>query len=148
MLYTGDVKARLFAKRTIVAGPEPTPCWLWTRGVINSNGYGIIKVSRKNQKVHRAAYVLFKGPVPPGLELDHLCGVRSCFNPAHLEATTHRINISRGQNANARKRHCPYGHPYDKVNTLWRVSRTKQVRRGCRICWREMTRKSLRKKLK
>lgn len=67
--------------------------------------------------------------LPKGRDVDHLCGVTLCVNPAHLEVVTHRTNILRGnspQAANARKTHCPRGHPYDML--------TSSGGRWCSIC--------------
>lgn len=80
-----------------------TECWMW-RGCVNpvtgygqwANGYSIIGA-------HRVAYELMVGPIPSGLEIDHLCRVRACVNPAHLEAVTHRENILRGHAARRRQ---------------------------------------------
>lgn len=85
--------------------PEPGGCWLWTGcglkhyGKHNKNGYGRIKAARGDNRLlspHRAAYELWVGPVPFGHEIDHLCRVRNCVNPAHLEAVTHQENQIRG----------------------------------------------------
>ena len=89
-------------------------CWLWTAGR-DSAGYGIFRTGgRANvSKAHRVAYVLAKGPVPAGLDLDHLCRVRRCVNPDHLEPVTRKENILRGVGIgaiNARKIHCLRGH--------------------------------------
>ncbi len=51
--------------------------------------------SKVKTYAHRVAYELFVGAIPDGLEIDHLCRVRNCFNPAHLEAVTHQENINR-----------------------------------------------------
>lgn len=71
----------------------------------------------KDAGAHRVAYEEIMGPVPEGLELDHLCRTRSCVNPSHLEPVTHRENMNRGDVATRRKTHCPKGHPYDEENT-------------------------------
>ena len=66
---------------------------------------------------HRYAYELVIGPIPKGLTLDHLCRVRGCVNPGHLEPVTQRENTLRGTSpvaANPGKTHCPSGHPYKK----------------------------------
>src|SRR5579859_2557119 len=110
-------------------------CWLW-QGNIALNGYGVFSHGsraggRKRQTVyaHRAAYVLLRGDVPVGLELDHLCRVRRCVNPSHLEPVTRRENVLRGlapsviRQVNAKKTACPRGHAYDGVNI-----------NGARIC--------------
>jgi hypothetical protein len=78
--------------------PEPnTGCWLWTAS-LNNGGYGKLSVSRSYWvEAHRVAYELYKGPIPGGKCIDHLCRVRSCVNPDHLEAVTLSENIRRGK---------------------------------------------------
>lgn len=70
-------------------------CWIWT-GHRNNRGYGVIGVGRGKQYVHRLVYELLVGPIPAGLQLDHLCRVRACANPDHLEPVTPRENGMRG----------------------------------------------------
>ena len=74
-------------------------CWLW-EGNIATNSYGLYTANfsgqRQTKRAHRLAYELMVGPIPDGLELDHLCRVRNCVNPAHLEAVTHQENVLRG----------------------------------------------------
>lgn len=70
-------------------------CWEWTGGR-DGNGYGRIRVGGRQQGAHRISYELFVGPVPTGLELDHLCRLRHCVNPGHLEPVTHAENMRRG----------------------------------------------------
>jgi hypothetical protein len=72
-----------------------TRCWLWC-GSTDTSGYGKILVRRKLIPAHRLAYEYYVGPIPAGLEIDHLCRVRHCVNPDHLEAVTHRENLMRG----------------------------------------------------
>lgn len=91
-------------------------CWLWTGYQSAGTGYGRIQAHRIRTSLpaHRVAYELMVGPVPAGAELDHLCGVRHCVNPHHLEAVSHHENVLRGNGIaarNARKTHCPQGHP-------------------------------------
>jgi len=77
--------------------PEPNSgCWLWTGGIA-WDGYGNFKVPGHQRQAHRIAYELWRGPIPDGLQLDHLCSVRSCVNPAHLEAVTGRTNVLRSE---------------------------------------------------
>ena len=73
---------------------KPGECWNW-KGCTNSAGYGFIYVQGKSLPVHQVAYELSKGLVPAGLELDHLCGDRTCCNPEHLEPVTHVENMVR-----------------------------------------------------
>lgn len=72
-------------------------CWVWIRQ-LNNDGYGLIWDGRVRQKVcaHRVSYELARGSIPSGLELDHLCRVRACINPDHLEPVIHAENIRRG----------------------------------------------------
>jgi hypothetical protein len=93
-------------------------CWLW-RGAINPKGYGKWPRPDGSRLAHRRVYELVVGPIPAGLQLDHLCRVRACVNPAHLEPVTNRENARRGEGwagLNAQKTHCPQGHPYAGEN--------------------------------
>jgi len=107
-------------------------CWLWT-GKPSTGGYGRIgTVGKKLAPVHRVAYELLRGPVPDGLVLDHLCRVRHCVNPDHLEPVTQRENILRGEGAAAkaaRRTHCPAGHPYDRITSTSGARRCRQCER-------------------
>lgn len=114
--------------------PEPTSgCWLWTGGC-DPDGYGVFRVSTTKQKrAHRFSFEQARGPVPAGLQLDHLCRVRSCVNPAHLEPVTNRTNTLRGLTlpaANAAKQFCVKGHPLYGPNLFVRPDGA----RGCRVC--------------
>lgn len=129
--------ARFWAK---VDKDAPGGCWLWTAGQ-SPDGYGKFSLHSRSTPAHRLAYELLRGPIPDGLYLDHLCRVRRCVNPAHLEPVTHRENILRGDTlpaANARKTHCPAGHPYDTENTI----READGRRRCRVCVRDTRKRS------
>lgn len=107
-------------------------CWVWT-GAKTPHGYGTFQYGDgKRGYAHRWAYEATKGPIPSGLSIDHLCRNPSCVNPDHLEAVTHRENVLRGVApvaVNARKTHCPAGHPYDAANT--RKDRSGRVCRAC-----------------
>ena len=106
-------------------------CWIW-QGSLTRGGYG--KYS-SNQMAHRVSYETFVGLIGQGLHLDHLCRVRECVNPAHLEAVTPLVNAQRRDaelGIGGAKTHCPQGHPYDEENTARRNGR-----RYCRACQRE-----------
>lgn len=75
--------------------PGDNGCWLWARSK-SRDGYGWASLNNKTYQAHRLIYVLTKGEVPEGLHLDHLCRVRHCVNPAHLEPVTPRENLRRG----------------------------------------------------
>ena len=111
-------------------------CWLWT-GHINHNGYGTLWYLGKTTRAHRLSHEVHVGPIPTGLQIDHLCRVRRCVNPAHLETVTSRENVLRGISPtafNATKSHCKNGHPFTGENLL-AVQRPGGVfTRGCRMC--------------
>lgn len=89
-----------------VVRDEESGCWLW-RGTITKVGYGTIFEWREGQKhrpgAHRVVYEALVGPIPEGLDLDHLCRVRNCVNPSHLEPVTRRENLRRGVGQMAEK---------------------------------------------
>lgn len=110
-------------------------CWLWS-GKPNADGYGLKRCNGKQQYVHRLSYMYFIGPIPEGHTIDHLCRVRNCYNPAHLEAVTRGENVLRGEGlaaVAARRDCCKHGHVYDEENTYI----TKGGTRTCRTCRRE-----------
>jgi hypothetical protein len=105
-------------------------CWLWLGG-IDGGGYGLIRVDGRLTKAHRVSYELHVGPIPDGMHMDHLCRVRLCVRPDHLEPVTNKENTARGigpsgDAAKAARTHCPQGHPYDEVH----------IDRGARFCRR------------
>jgi hypothetical protein len=105
-----------------------TGCWEWT-AFINQYGYGQIYAHGKyGRQAHRIAFELIEGPIQDGLELDHLCRVRHCINPAHLEPVSHRENLIRIPGYGT-KTCCPAGHEYTPENTY--VLRSV---RHCRPC--------------
>lgn len=70
-------------------------CLVWT-GYCNENGYGYFRIDHERiYRAHRFAYQMEVGPIPDGLELDHLCRVRNCVNPEHLEPVTAVENMRR-----------------------------------------------------
>lgn len=110
-------------------------CWEWT-GRRNKDGYGRFDVTAHGAVyTHTYAWEALVGPVPEGLELDHLCRNPACCNPDHLEPVTRKVNTLRGYGPSARharKTHCPAGHPYDQSNTHLDT----RGQRNCRACGR------------
>jgi hypothetical protein len=108
-------------------------CWVWTRGKTGS-GYAAIKWDRRQTLVHRLVFSLITGQeIPKGQQLDHLCRVRHCVNPAHLEVVSGRVNNLRGESPaarNARKVECIRGHRFTSESTYI----TPRGERACRPC--------------
>ena len=122
-------EARFWSK---VERRGPAECWAW-RASHSSKGYGQFYVDSKPVGAHRVAYELMRGPIPDGLELDHLCRNPGCVNPDHLEPVTRRMNSLRGKGMsahNAAKTECAKGHSYDLLNTRF----TKKGWRQCLLC--------------
>ena len=118
----------------------PNGCWLWT-AALDRDGYGVFDIDRKQVRASRFAYKVLVNPIPEGLTIDHLCRIRACVNPRHLEPVSNRENGLRGntlQAENARKTHCPKGHPYDLFNTGTQSRRSGG--RYCRVCKKERAR--------
>lgn len=110
-----------------------TDCWEWQRG-LDKDGYGQLTINTKKIKPHRFSYELYKGKIPEGLEIDHLCRNRKCVNPNHLELVTHQENIKRGDKTNLGlynkvKTHCKRGHEFNKENSYFY-----KTQRMCKIC--------------
>lgn len=116
-------------------------CWPWLGAL--ASGYGSLSVRGTSRQAHRVGYELMVGPVPEGLQLDHLCRNRACCNPAHLEPVTLRENVRRGAAVRTgyqpgrvkvsptRKTHCRNGHAFTAENTyVWPNGQ----RRRCLTC--------------
>jgi hypothetical protein len=132
---------------TMKSGPRPRPlldrvlekvaigdrvddCWEWT-GRTSASGYGVVAIGHtEKRRAHRVMYELVVGPIPEGLQIDHLCRVRNCVNPDHLEPVTHAENLLRGMSP-AMVAHrtgiCQRGHSLEDAITKpngWRNCRT------------------------
>jgi hypothetical protein len=122
--------------------PQLGPCWLWT-GTKTRLGYGQISSGpHRTNYAHRLIYARATGSMPR-LELDHLCRVPSCVNPAHLEPVTHRTNQLRSplMEAERNKRFCVNGHDRTGRNEVHYSGR-----RFCRECLRTNNRRSAAKR--
>lgn len=124
-------------------------CWNWTAGR-DRGGYGRITVDATTKLAHRVSYEEFRGPIPDGMFLDHLCRNPACCNPAHLEPVTNAENILRGIRKQ-RQTHCKNGHPLSGDNLLvvypkMRKNGTPSPRRVCLTCSRVFKREHWRRK--
>ena len=116
----------------------PSGCWEWNRA-LSTGGYGQCKWGGIVRRSHRLAYEVWRGPLTPGLQLDHLCRNRKCINPYHLEEVTAKVNNLRGVGPsarNAKKTHCPSGHAYSGENLVTYTRRNGNKWRVCRVCKR------------
>jgi len=106
-------------------------CWRWT-GRLNMHGYGEMSINGKVTRAHRWAYEHWIGPIPKGLEVDHLCRNRACVKPEHLEPVTHRENMRRATRAAGLDETCKRGHARTPENL--RID--PNGRRRCVVCIR------------
>ena len=107
-------------------------CWIFQL-YIGTQGYGQINRNGKSQKAHRYFYETLVGKIPTGLEIDHLCRVRSCVNSKHLRCVTKKVNILCGISPSAihaRQKFCQNGHRFTKKNTYIKVNGWRE----CRTC--------------
>ena len=103
-----------------------------------ASGYAKLTIKNRQRYAHTVAYELRYGHIPLGLEPDHICRNRACWNPEHLEVVTHRENSIRAIYPNSLKQFCKRGHPFTEDNTIYRVrSTTKAYYRNCRMCREE-----------
>lgn len=148
-----DLPRRIAARITITE----SGCWQW--GGYLTEGYGRTWWIKREERAHRLVYEFLVGPIPAGLDFDHLCHNadtacsggptcphRSCVNPDHCEPVTRKVNIRRGRGGNRGqvqriKSHCPHGHPYDEVNTGHYLTPSGGPHRVCRTCAREAARR-------
>ena len=124
--------------------PEPNSgCWIWLGYIWQDTGYACFAITHSQTKqAHIVAYRLYRGEIPEGMQLDHLCRTRWCSNPWHLEPVPCKENLLRGNTRNARNAavtHCPAGHPYEGTNLYIRKS---NGQRGCRACRNDVRRRA------
>lgn len=126
---------RRFAAKVVIS-TSLSGCWEWTGSI--SGGYGRFRpgASRPTASAHRWAYEQFVGPVPAGLDLDHLCRNPRCVNPMHLEPVTRRENLRRSPFSPGHRTHCPQGHPYEGGNVYLYTDRLGRKHRHCMTCLR------------
>ena len=115
-------------------GGREADCWEWLR--LDRYGYGVVIAQGRGSGAHRISFMVHKGPIPPGLEIDHLCRNRACVNPSHLEAVIHRVNASRRPKDLSPT--CGSGrHHWTEESTI----RRPDGRRSCRFCDQERRRR-------
>lgn len=116
-------------------------CIVWTGG--SAKGYGRIYHDGRTRPTHRVAFELFRGPIPAGFDINHLCRNKACMNPTHLEAVTRSENlrydyaIKPWGNQNTGKTHCQRGHEYAGANL-----RVISGKRYCKTCVNERKREA------
>jgi hypothetical protein len=131
-----------------IVRPDLGPCWLWI-GAVRKDGYGRFSLSSRGSVIaHRWGweYAFKRGPVPRGLDLDHLCRVHRCVRESHLEPVTRLVNLQRGYSllhnlarhmeAMRQRTHCIWGHEFTPANTF----RKKNGTRACKACFAERRR--------
>lgn len=133
-----------FERKYVIA---PSGHWIWTAHTL-PNGYG----QMDKKYAHRLSHEFYIGPIPEGMVIDHLCRVRNCVNPDHLQAVTQKVNMERGSASlaiarsnsrrGAERTHCPQGHEYSESNTRIELKPNGNVTRRCRTCDRLKAAKS------
>lgn len=133
LIVVGNDAARWHSKVRIgwtsAARPDLGECWLWAGG-FGSNGYGQFALGGVTCVAHRVGYEMFCGRIPPGLHLDHLCRVRACVRPSHLDPVTPAENVERVWRG---RTCCKSGHRFTTATTYI----SPQGRRYCRVCQRQ-----------
>lgn len=127
---------KMMANRRITA----SGCWEWTGG-LSAAGYGLLSMRKdgyKHQRAYRVSYVVFKGDIPKGMTVDHICRNRPCFNPDHLRLLTMKDNILSGTGPTAKhanQTHCVHGHQLSGDNLyVFKSKDGKMTMRSCRAC--------------
>jgi len=125
-----SIQAKFFDK--LQKGEHPDECWLWQGKTYN--GYAQIGTldGKGSTTLQRFAFTLLVGPIPVLHEIDHLCGIRHCANPRHLEAVTPAENKRRASVKSRLAAHCRNGHEWTEENTY----HPKVGYRACKACQR------------
>lgn len=108
-------------------------CWIWDKP--SHKGYGQFS----GTTAHGWSFTYFMDDIPESIEIDHLCRVRACVNPWHMDPVPQKVNLLRGVGSpamNARKTHCKRGHEFDVDNTYVNP----KGQRTCRRCNRDRDR--------
>lgn len=107
-------------------------CWIWS-DALSTGGYGQYWTGDKAVMAHRYSYEKAGNDIPNGMEIDHLCRVRCCVNPAHLEPVTRAENMRRAVPFRSETTHCKHGHEYKPENTY--INKKTGVKQ-CKECHR------------
>jgi hypothetical protein len=139
-----DPRARFWSQVNKHSGHwwNGTECWEWAGGA-SDTGYGTFWLEGRTVRAHRYAFTQLNGPIPAGLEPDHLCRNRICVRQSHLELVTGRVNVLRSESVtaiNARKTMCLRGHPFTPWNTAIRSRANGTTYRACLTCRRAANR--------
>jgi hypothetical protein len=126
MSGAGDAKAYIAARIAVEDRGYSSPCWIWQKA-LTEKGYGRAHIPGFSgmPRVHRATYELYVSAIPDGLTIDHLCRVKACCNPEHLEAVPALENFRRALPFIPAKTHCVRGHP---------LTPETKGSSGCRVC--------------
>lgn len=130
------IKATPVSDRLWAMVTKSESCWLW-QGFVRKDGYASVFDGDRYDYIHRVAYRLLVGPIPEGLHIDHLCRIRNCVNPDHLEPVTPGENVRRGLSGinNYSKTHCKSGHEFTPENTYHAKGDGSRHCRTCKSRW-------------